>query len=162
MDYTIDGEDHTATVRGKDLVIDGTARRMDIISRSPTGMEFLLDNQYHQATYLEEATGKLVVEVDGVVVTLMANRKLDEIVYKNSGGAGEALAESSLLSQIPGKVVSVAVSQGDSVATGDTICVLESMKMQVSVKAHMDGKIKSVRAKVGSNVAKGDMIAEIE
>lgn len=162
MDYTIDGDDHTASVRGRDLVIDGTARRVEVISRSPAGMEFLLDNQYHRATYLEDTTSKMVLEVDGVVMTLMANSKLDEIVYKNSGGAGEALAESALLSQIPGKVVSVAVSQGDSVAEGDTICVLESMKMQVSVKAHMEGKIKSVRAKVGSNVAKGDMIAEIE
>lgn len=162
MDYTIDGEDHTVSVRGRDLVIDGTARRVEVISRSPASVEFLLDNRYHQATYLEEAAGKVVVEVDGVVMTLVANRGLDEIVYKNSGGAGEALAESALLSQIPGKVVSVAVSQGDPVAEGDTVCVLESMKMQVSVKAHMEGKIKSIRAKVGSNVAKGDMIAEIE
>ena len=162
MDYTIDGRDYTVKADGDAVVIDGAAHRIEVLSMSHTDMEFLLDDQYHRVTYLENAAGKLAVEVDGVPVTLMTRRKLDEIVYKNSGGAGEALAESALLSQIPGKVVSVAVSPGDAVSQGDTVCVLESMKMQVSVKAHLAGTIKSVRPKVGSSVAKGDMIAEIE
>jgi biotin carboxyl carrier protein len=67
-----------------------------------------------------------------------------------------------LKSQIPGKVVSIAVADGDSVKKGDVVCTLESMKMQVAVKAHKDGSIKSLKIKEGGTVAKGDPIADIE
>ena len=41
-------------------------------------------------------------------------------------------------------------------------CVLESMKMQVSVKSHKDGVVKSVKIKEGNSVNKNDILAEIE
>ena len=66
----------------------------------------------------------------------------DKVVYKNSGGSGSGGAQLTLKSQIPGKVVSIAVEDGDSVKKGDVVCTLESMKMQVAVKAHKDGVIK--------------------
>ena len=65
-------------------------------------------------------------------------------------------------SQIPGKVVSISVKEGDNVKKGDVICTLESMKMQVAVKAHKDGIVKTLKVKETATVAKGDIIAEIE
>lgn len=162
VNYSIDDRRYSATARGDDIMVDGKAHRIDVISSGPAGVEFLLDDRYYSVTYLEESPGKLAVEINGTVLDVMTRTGLDDIVYKNTGGAGATSAESALLSQIPGKVVSVAVSPGDAVSRGDTICVLESMKMQVSVKSHADGTVKAVRAKVGENVAKGDMIAEIE
>ena len=106
--------------------------------------------------------GKMSLEVDGTDIELVWRSDLDSVVYKNTGREGSAEAESAILSQIPGKVVSVSVSAGQDISEGDPICVLESMKMQVSVKAHADGRIKSVRAKIGSSVAKGDVIADLE
>jgi len=66
------------------------------------------------------------------------------------------------VSQIPGKVVSIAVQEGDPVKQGDVICTLESMKMQVAVKSHKNGSIKSIKIKIGGTVAKNDIVAEIE
>ena len=66
------------------------------------------------------------------------------------------------MERLPGKVVSIAIAEGDSVKKGDVICTLESMKMQVSVKAHKDGSVKSIKIKEGATVAKGDAIADIE
>ena len=42
------------------------------------------------------------------------------------------------------------------------ICILESMKMQVSIKAHKDGIIKTLKIKQGASVAKNDVLVEIE
>ena len=100
--------------------------------------------------------------VDGVPMTLNMHSKFDEIVYKNTGGGGAGGAELALRSQIPGKVVSIAVEEGSAVKKGDTVCVLESMKMQVSVKSHKEGTVKSIKIKDGASVAKNDVIAEIE
>ncbi|HJM46027.1 MAG TPA: biotin/lipoyl-containing protein, partial [Candidatus Nitrosopelagicus sp.] len=48
------------------------------------------------------------------------------------------------------------------VKKGDVVCVLESMKMQVSVKAQKDGTIKGIKIKEGNSVNKNDVIADIE
>lgn len=162
MDYTIDDKPHTVSIKGGRLVIDGRERTINILYQDRDRVEILLDGTYHSILYGDNNVQKMTVEVDGSPITLIHSSNLDDIVYMNSGGADAASLESSLFSQIPGKVVSVAVSTGQDVSEGDLVCVLESMKMQVSVKAHAAGRVKTIRAKVGDSVAKGDVIAEIE
>jgi len=137
-------------------------RHLKIISMDSRGIEFILDQKYHKAKYLEATTSQMNLVVDGTPMKVSMNSKLDEIVYKNSGGGSSTDAQTSLKSQIPGKVVSIGVSEGDSVKKGDVICVLESMKMQVSIKAHKDGTVGKIKIKAGGSVAKNDVLAEIE
>jgi len=59
-------------------------------------------------------------------------------------------------------VVSVEVKNGDKVKKGDVVCVLESMKMHVSVKSLKDGEVKNLKIKEGVSVNKNDILAEIE
>jgi len=132
---------------------------LDINSR---GMEFVLDNLYHNVNYLENQTGEMKIVLDGVSLTINKNSKLDEIVYKSSGGADVGSVQINLRSQIPGRVVSIEVKNGDKVKKGDVVCVLESMKMQVSVKSHKDGEVKNLKIKEGVSVNKNDILAEIE
>lgn len=58
-----------------------------------------------------------------------------------------------------GKVQSVAVEKGDSVTAGDTILVLEAMKMQINVRAPHDGVITALTVQAGDDVAHGDLLA---
>jgi len=135
---------------------------LKILNMDARGIEFVLDQKYHKVKYLESGTSKMNLVVDGVPITLNLHANLDEIVYKNVGGGGPAGTELALKSQIPGKVISIALQEGASVKKGEAVCVLESMKMQVTVKAHKDGNIKSIKIKEGGTVAKNDVIAEIE
>ena len=144
------------------IKINNNDHQVKILNMDSKGIEFLLDQKYHKAKYLENTTNEMNLVIDNIPITINMHTNFDEIVYKNSGGGGGVNAQLALLSQIPGKVVSIAVSEGDSVQTGDVVCTLESMKMQVSVKAHKAGSIKSLKIKEGASVAKGDLIAEIE
>ena len=63
---------------------------------------------------------------------------------------------------MPGTILSVAVSPGDQIVTGDTICVLEAMKMQQVLRADWSGVIKSVLVTVGEQVMNGAPIVELE
>jgi biotin carboxyl carrier protein len=54
------------------------------------------------------------------------------------------------------------VEPGNSVKKGDAVVILESMKMQVAVKAHKDGNLKEIRVKQGAPVARNDIVAIIE
>ena len=63
---------------------------------------------------------------------------------------------------MPGTILSVSVSPGDQVVTGDAICVLEAMKMQQVLRADWSGVVKSVLVTVGEQVMNGSPIVELE
>jgi len=141
------------------IKINDDEHKLKIININSSGIEFILDQKYHKAKYLEQSTSEMNIVIDNVPIIINRNTHFDEVVYKHSGGAGDA--QLALKSQIPGKVVSIAITEGDSVKKGDVICTLESMKMQVSVKAHKDGVVKSNKGKETGTVAKGVVVAEI-
>jgi len=65
-------------------------------------------------------------------------------------------------SPMPGLVVSIAVAPGQSVKTGETVAIIEAMKMQNIMKAERDGVVKLVGAKAGDPVAADDVLVEFE
>lgn len=61
---------------------------------------------------------------------------------------------------MPGSLISVAVSVGDSVFEGQEVAVVEAMKMQNMLLAPRTGTIKAVHAEAGATLAEGDLILE--
>jgi acetyl-CoA/propionyl-CoA carboxylase biotin carboxyl carrier protein len=61
-----------------------------------------------------------------------------------------------------GTIVKVLVSAGDTVEVGQTVCVLEAMKMENAVNAEKAGVVKEVRVAAGDSVGSGDIVAVIE
>jgi acetyl-CoA/propionyl-CoA carboxylase biotin carboxyl carrier protein len=59
-------------------------------------------------------------------------------------------------------VVKVAVEEGQKVAKGDIILVLEAMKMEQPVTAHKDGTVASINAPVGQTVSNGHVLLLLE
>ena len=56
----------------------------------------------------------------------------------------------------------IVVAEGDSVADGDTLVILESMKMEIPVLAESDGRVAALHVAEGDVVQEGDVIAVIE
>jgi len=67
-----------------------------------------------------------------------------------------------VLSPMPGLVVSIPVTIGQEVKTGETVAIIEAMKMQNILKAERDGVIKAIGAKAGDPVAADDVLVEFE
>ena len=63
---------------------------------------------------------------------------------------------------ITGTVWRVAVSPGDHVDEGDTVIVLESMKMEMPVEAEDDGTVKEIVCEEGQSVSEGDTLVVLE
>ena len=144
------------------IKIQDKEHQLRILNIDANGMEFVLDNKFHNVKYVENHTAEMRIVIDGVSLTINMHTQLDKIVYKNTGNADTGSGQINLRSQIPGKVVSVEVNEGDKLKKGDVVCVLESMKMQVSVKAHKDGEVKNLKVKEGNSVNKNDILAELE
>ena len=144
------------------IKINDNEKNLKILTMSSRGIEFVLDQKYHNVKYLDNTTSQMKIVVNGVPITVNMHQNFNEIVFKNSGDSGTGDSQLNLLSQIPGKVIKISVSEGSEVKKDDVICVLESMKMQVSVKSHKDGVVKKIKVKESATVAKNDIIAEIE
>jgi acetyl-CoA/propionyl-CoA carboxylase biotin carboxyl carrier protein len=81
---------------------------------------------------------------------------------ERKGGGGAAASTEALPSPLQGTVLKVAVAEGDEVAEGDLICVIEAMKMENEITAHRAGKVTSLSVAEGAAVGSGDTIATIE
>ena len=67
-----------------------------------------------------------------------------------------------VLAEMVANVWKIVTSVGDAVAEGDTICILESMKMEIPVEATVSGTITEINVTEGGVVQEGDTIAVIE
>lgn len=134
---------------------------LHILCFETDAIEFMLDNTFHRAKYMHVNSSDIEMELDGRPVTVGRFTELRAIAQKSTGESA-TIAERFLKSTVPGRVVSVVAKPDTEVKKGDTIVVLESMKMQVAVKAHKDGVVKELKVKNGSSVARNDVIALIE
>jgi 3-methylcrotonyl-CoA carboxylase alpha subunit len=79
------------------------------------------------------------------------------------GGAIDAAGDAgSIRAPIIGRVAKIFVKEGDTVAKGDRIAVVEAMKMEHVLHAGRDGKIEKVAAKEGEQITEGALIATLE
>jgi pyruvate carboxylase subunit B len=78
-----------------------------------------------------------------------------------AAAAAEAVAGTPLTAPMPGMIVNYEKNVGDSVSQGETVVVLEAMKMENALPAPSSGIIKSVNFSSGDSVAKGDVLAII-
>ena len=77
------------------------------------------------------------------------------------GGGTAAASGDSLSSPMQGTIVKIAVDNGDEVAEGDLVLVLEAMKMEQPLTAHKDGTVSGINAAVGETVSSGHLLLNI-
>lgn len=142
--------------------INGKEHSIKIVGLKNSILEFILDNSYKTAKILEFGSSHIKLLMNGEQIILKKHSKLTEILEKSMALGGSSSGENKLLSQIPGRVVSIMVKAGDQIKKGDSVIVLESMKMQVAVKAHKDGQIRDTKVKIGDTVSRNDVVAVIE
>jgi acetyl-CoA/propionyl-CoA carboxylase biotin carboxyl carrier protein len=116
---------------------------------------------------------KVVVEVGGKRLEVVLPGGLGAISTGGAGGAkkpkraggkkaGSAASGDAVTSPMQGTVVKVVVEEGQEVAEGDTIVVIEAMKMEQPLKAHKAGTVTGLQAEVGATVTNGAVICEIK
>ncbi len=80
---------------------------------------------------------------------------------ERSGSRAAAPSSNTVTAPMQGPIVKVAVAEGDQVAEGDTVVVLEAMKMEQPLSAHKAGVVRSLTAAVGQTVTSGEPLLEI-
>ena len=115
------------------------------------------------AEYAISVNGRSVtVAINGNQAVVNGKTYTVELKQETSGGIGVAAANATpVRAQMPGKVIRILKSEGDAVAQGEAILVLEAMKMEVQITAIKEGVISEIPVSVGDQVANGQTLALI-
>jgi acetyl-CoA/propionyl-CoA carboxylase, biotin carboxylase, biotin carboxyl carrier protein len=81
---------------------------------------------------------------------------------RGSGGSGGSANSGEVAAPMQGTIVKVSVEVGQEIAVGDSVVVLEAMKMENQITAEKAGKVTKINVKVGDKVGSGDILVVIE
>ncbi len=111
---------------------------------------------------LENATVKKAVPTRPQVAAAPASHPVPNFASPSAKPAAAAAGDGAAVnSPLPGVILDIKVAVGDSVSAGQTLVVLEAMKMENNVDAPMAGVVKSIVARCGDSVLEGDVLITI-
>jgi len=142
---------------GFDLVIDGERVAADLVDHG--GGRFTLDaGERSRALWLAVDGDRIFVHTEGHHFEVRCVDALARIqqATRSARGGGE------LHAPMPGVVVEIRAAVGARVAEGDTVLVVESMKLQTPIAADRDGRVAELGFEEGQSFDQGSLLARIE
>jgi biotin carboxyl carrier protein len=154
-EIVIDGKAATLSLAGGRIVFQGVERDYSAAPAGDGAWSILIDGR----SYSVELFGEGEVSVNGRMFRVEA---FDPRGPRGRRVAGERPGPHVIASSMPGRVVRVLVTEGQQVAAGQRLIVVEAMKMQNEMKAPRAGRVASVKAEAGATVSAGDILVVIE
>jgi len=142
--------------REKDqFLLNGTPAGTDVVSLGDNHYHILIGNQGFRAEMVQREGKQFFWKINEVLYPIELQDALDQMLEKLGFDASSAKKLNELKSPMPGLVLKVLVENGMEVKTGDSLLVLESMKMENLIKSPGDGIIAEIKVIVGQTVEKG-------
>ena len=148
LDITPTGKSHRVTLG--DRIVN-----VEVLQSKDGKLDMLIDGERVTA-HVSSDNARRWVTVNGR--TFVLTRQSGS---RNSGG-GHQHAAGELTAPMPGQVRAVNVSEGEAVVKGQTLMVLEAMKMEIRIQAPMDGVVKSLAVKQGQTVEREQALITVE
>ena len=154
---SIGKREYLVKVNGTHLSLNGEPVQFDLASLNGNGLHVLRRGNQSIELYLS-------AQKRGVYEVLVGGRRvIAHVDPAHRIGRRHAAAKSAgdLVAPMPGVVIQVAVSEGDIVTHDQVLAVLESMKMQMQVRAPFSGRVQRVNITDGTAVEKGALLVRI-
>ncbi len=164
MKFNLDSHSIELIPHGKEFTVrvDGQTRPVEIVRRGDGWLDIRLPGTESApetgfSAYVSSDGAKRWVTINGQ--TFQFNQS-SQMARKAARGQSHSAGE--LLAPMPGQIRAVQVAEGETVAQGQTLLVLEAMKMEIKIAAPFAGKVKVLNAKTGQTVEKEQTLIEIE
>ena len=141
--------------RGYRATIGGETVDVEILRAEDGKLDLLIDGKRVTARVSSENT-KRWVTVNGQTFVLTKSSGARRSGHGGQHAAGE------LTAPMPGQVRAVNVSEGDVVTKGQTLLVLEAMKMEIRIHALQDGTVKKLFVKQGQTIEREQVLIDIQ
>lgn len=146
------------------LMVDPNNLNWDLLEIKDGKFHILQDNQSFNATVLEAdyETKTFSIKINKNVYTVNLKDKFDLLVEKLGFSNMTVQKVNNIKAPMPGLVLDVLVEVGDVLAKGDSVLILEAMKMENVIKAEGDAVVKSIEITKGTPVEKNQILVEFE
>jgi len=136
----------------------------NLVHTAPLVFNLLQNNRSVNAKILtaDMASKKFIVEVEGENFMVEIKDELDQVLQKMGFGLAANKIIKEIKSPMPGRVIEIAVCNGQAVNEGDKILILEAMKMENCIVIHSAATIRNVAVVAGQTVEKGQLLIELE
>lgn len=133
---------------------------LDIIKNKDGSYNLIYENKSYNLSILKSDINnkKYIVSVDGKEFDLDIKDSLDQMLDQMGFSNNKKQSTGEIKSPMPGMVLHIDVEEGQEIEKGDTLLVLEAMKMENLIKAHVNGKIISIKVKQGDAVSKNQVL----
>jgi biotin carboxyl carrier protein len=148
---------------------------LELTPRGGKGYAVTIGDQAFEVELVRAEDGKLEMVVDGQRVVAYISREgatrwvtlggQTFVLTKTTGlkrGRGGHEHQSGLSAPMPGQIRAVNVQVGDAVKRGQTLLVVEAMKMELRIQAPQDGVVKQLFVQVGETVEREQLLIEME
>jgi len=154
-----DGEEHRVSVEprpnGYRVMLDDIPIDVDAATIRGSFKSLLIDGRSYEVATVPSRDG-FDVYVSGDVFHI---RVVDELWARAEGRGHEAATgREEILSPMPGAVIGVHVAMGDEITPGQSVAVVEAMKMQNDVASERSGRVLEIRVKPGDVVDQGTVL----
>lgn len=129
----------------------------------PNGFSYVLwKNKKYPLEIIEKNQNKYTVMLNGVwhsfTVETPFSLKRKKFLESQEGASSMVNIDAPM----PGKIVEVLVEEGAEIKSGESLLILEAMKMQNEISSHVDGVVKKIAIRQNESVMKDDLLIEIE
>jgi pyruvate carboxylase subunit B len=122
-----------------------------------------IGDEVHRVVARRGATrGRYTLWLDGFRYEVEALDERSRAIRELSGASSAPSGPAPLVAPMPGMIVRIAVQVGDAVQAGQSLIVMEAMKMENELRASTAGTVKAVLAQTGAAVEKGAILLELE
>ena len=137
---------------------------LDLIQNGELKYHLLNKNESFQAeiTQADFYKRKYTISLNSKTYHLKISNALDLMIEKMGYSFNGSKKLNAIHAPMPGIIIGLEIKQGDIVKEGDTILILEAMKMENAIKCPKDGVIKSIFIEKGSAVEKNKLLIELE
>jgi len=140
--------------------IDG----LDIIPENNSKFHILINNQAYKANLIQSDfyNKQYSIVVNSNTYQIEIASPLDQLIKEMGYSVGSTKKLNFINAPMPGILIDINVKVGDKIKEGDTLLILEAMKMENAISSPKDAIVKSVFAIKGETVDKGKLLIELE
>jgi acetyl/propionyl-CoA carboxylase alpha subunit len=164
MKYVATIDDHEYVIEIQDehhVCVDGVIYDVDLQSVEGQPIHSLLVNGKSYEAFVYAGDDSWQVMLSGRLYPVRVEDEREKRMRMGLGKRSLDMVDFHLKSPMPGLVVSVPVSEGQQVAKGDVLVILESMKMQNELKSPRAGTVTRLRVKVGDSVEQKETLLSV-
>jgi biotin carboxyl carrier protein len=162
--YTAVVEKHSFEIQVTEngFAVDGQAVSCDLSRIADGYFHVILENRSYRAEIVEidASARRFTVKVNGRNYPVLLKDKFDLLLEKMGMNANAGTKVNHVRAPMPGLIIDLKVNVGDEVKTGDTLLILEAMKMENIIKAPGDATVRSVKVRMGEGVEKNQVLIE--